>query len=292
MHQQAAIRRTEPIASDWQHFASEDGSFDTGSRAYTPLVEGTIRIPQILLLATLQGGAARLEVNSECGHRYSGPERAGMISIVPSNCERRLRLYGVSSRWASVAFDADLIARVIDAHEGRGARDPHCISNVEDAFLSAALCELARTILEDGVIERMYFEAMLHGLAHHLTRRHLQSQERAVHHKLALARWQLNRIAEFVDAHLETPIRVSDLAALAGLSEGYFHRAFRRAIGATPLEFINRKRIERARQILREEPQASIIDVALRVGYTSPNYFARTFRKYVGINPSELRRRA
>lgn len=70
----------------------------------------------------------------------------------------------------------------------------------------------------------------------------------------------------------------------------YFHRAFRSATGVTPLELINRKRIERAMQIFSEEPDASIIDIALRVGYTSPNYFARTLSRHAGVNPSRYRR--
>ncbi len=290
MQQHATIRRVEPLSIDWQRFALGDSSFDTARRSYTPLVEGTIRIPQFLVLATLQGRAERLEVHSACGHRYRGPEHAGMISIVPANCERRLRLFGVSSRWASLAIDASLVEQAIEAHGGGSPLHAHCVSNIEDAFLLSTLSELTRMRVADGAFDATYFDALLHAAAHHLVRRHLHVDPSASHQKLALARWQMRRITEFVEAHLDTPIRIGDLAGIARLSEGYFHRAFRRTTGMTPLEYINRRRVERAMRLLREDPHASVIDVALRVGYTSPNYFARTFRKCVGLNPAQYRR--
>src|SRR5688500_8528404 len=101
---QTAVRRVEPLARDWRSVRWRGGGFDTARRPFTELVEGTIRLPQYLVLATLQGGARTLAVHSECGHRYRGPERTGAISIVIPNCERRLQLTGVRAQWASLAI--------------------------------------------------------------------------------------------------------------------------------------------------------------------------------------------
>ena len=92
---QTSVRRVEPLARDWRSVRWQGGGFDTARRPLIGLVEGPIRLPQYLVLATLQGGAQTLTVRADCGHRYSGPEHAGAISIVIPNCESRLQMTGV-----------------------------------------------------------------------------------------------------------------------------------------------------------------------------------------------------
>jgi|ADGO01.1.fsa_nt_gi AraC-type DNA-binding domain-containing proteins len=285
--QHAAVRSVEPLARDIRTVRDASGTFHTGRRPLTPLVAGTIRIPRWLILATIDGGAKRLEVNADCGHRYRGPERAGVVSIVPPHCERRLQLYEVSSRWSSIEIDASLVDRTLEAAGKR--LDARCVSNIEDPFLSALLGELTRTCLDDGSVDETYFDALVNAATHHLARRY--SHGRELEGKHALARWQVARIEEYVRAHLDRSLRIEELANVSGLSEGYFHRAFRRTFGMTPLEFVNRARVRRAKEIWEREPFASVMDVALQVGYTSPSYFARTFRRIAGVNPTDYARR-
>jgi AraC family transcriptional regulator len=104
-----------------------------------------------------------------------------------------------------------------------------------------------------------------------------------------LSPWRLHRIGDFVDENLEKNIRVATLASLVGLSEGHFHRAFHATTGETPLQFINRKRIERAVETLARE-EVTVVELALRLGFVSPSHFARVFRGVTGVNPSQFRR--
>ncbi len=141
---QIAVRRVEPLADDWRSVRWKGGGFDTARRSFTEVVEGTIRLPQYLILATLQGGARTLTVRADCGHRYQGPEPAGAISLVIPNCERRLQLTGVRARWASLAIDADAFA---------GSIGETCASNIIDPFLFALLSEMQQLQAEDGGLD-------------------------------------------------------------------------------------------------------------------------------------------
>jgi AraC family transcriptional regulator len=76
---------------------------------------------------------------------------------------------------------------------------------------------------------------------------------------------------------------------LVGVSAGHLHRAFRATAGVTPLDYINEKRIRRAAAMLVQE-QVPITELALRVGFSSPGHFARTFRRVTGVSPSAYRR--
>lgn len=272
---QASVRRVEPLALDWRSVRWDGGAFDTARRPLTEVVEGTIRLPQYLILATLQGGARTLSVRAECGHRYRGPERAGAISIVIPNCERQLQLTGVSAHWASLAIDAQAF---------NGSVAGTCSSNIADALLFALLSEMERLHAQDGTLDPSYCEAMAFAAVQHLQHRHFGGGA-AARRDFGLPRWQLRRVEEYVESNLDRVIRIAALASLCGCSAAHFHRAFRRTCGMTPLEFVNHRRVRRAVALLQAEPALTVAEVAERVGYTSPNYFARLFRRLVGIGP-------
>jgi AraC family transcriptional regulator len=276
-----SVRRVEPLASGWRTSIWHGGRFDSAGRGFTRTVEGTIRLPQYLVLATLQGGADELRVRADCGHRFQGPERTGAISLVPPHCERRLRLVGVRARWASIAIDAEAF--------GPDTRLSHCFSNVEDPFIFGALQELDRLQHADGCIDASYGEAMSAALARYVHRRY-GGPTREPDRISPLSPWQLSKVEQYVEAHLAAPVRLADLARLTGYSEGHFHRAFRRARGVTPLEYVNHRRVQRAERLLRHEPELRVLELAERVGYTSAGYFARVFRRLKGVTPSKWSR--
>jgi AraC family transcriptional regulator len=286
----AGWRKFHPQAIETARFAWEGGAFDAGHRALTATVEGNIQVPRHLVMVTLAGGADHIEVRAACGHRHAGSERAGSVSIVPADCERWSRARAVRSEWASLEIDPSTIERSLRPHQRAGL--DHCRTNLDDLFLRSLVTELHRLHRQDGVLDASYCDALAAAAGQYLLHRYATPHTAAARREMSLTRWQLNRIAEHVDAHLDQALRIHHLAALLGLSEGHFHRAFRETTGMTPLEFINRHRIRRAAALLDAEPSISTVTVALQVGYTSPSYFARTFRRLVGVNPAVYRARS
>lgn len=277
--------RFDPPSQGCRTFAWAGGIFDTGHRACARAVEGLIHTPYHLVLVTLQGGARQLEVATDCGHRYRGPERAGAVSFVPAYCERRVRMHDVELDWASIALRPALFDVLVEEGEPR-ACEIAPFSNANDPFVAALVGELVRMHDTHGRLDRAYCETMSHALSSYLARRygHLAAQRR----EWKLSPWRVRRIAEYVDAHIGCEIAIADLAQLVGVSPGHLHRAFRATLGVTPLSYIHEKRIEHAISILATEG-APIADVALRVGYLSAGHFSRTFRRLTGVHPSKFR---
>jgi AraC family transcriptional regulator len=271
-------RTFDPIAQDLRSFSWRGGSFDTGQRPYTERVEGFMRTPNHVLLLTLRGGAEHIEVSTDCGHTYAGPDRPGAVSLVPAHCERRTRMRGVDAEWASIA---------VAPGPGEGeVLAP--FTNVEDPFVAALVGELTRLIHADGRLEPLTCEAMGHAARRYLIGRY-SDRANTPARPWKLAPWRLKRLSDYVEANLDRDILIGDLAAAVGLSVGHLHRAFRVTTGTTPLEFIHRLRIKRAAAILASE-QVPVADLALRVGFQSPSHFARTFRRFTGVNPSRYGR--
>jgi transcriptional regulator GlxA family with amidase domain len=89
--------------------------------------------------------------------------------------------------------------------------------------------------------------------------------------------------------HLNEPVRISTLAAAAGLSPSHLFSLFKLATGFTPLAFFIGLRVQRASELLAD-PQSSIKKVAELVGYSDRYYFSRVFRQVMGVPPGEYRR--
>lgn len=279
---QSEMRRVEPIALGWRRYEWHTGAFDAGYRPETGAVEGKILLPSHLVLVTLTGGARELVVKSACGHSYRGSDHNRAVSFLPAHCERTMQLRGVKSAWASIELNT----------AGRDGApllgDVPSFTNADDPFIAGLVAEFTR--LEGlGMLEPLYCETMSLALSSYLVARYGHRRDAPASRPLKLAPWHLRRIDEFISAHLETGIRIEDLAALAEMSSGHFHRAFKATTGMTPLDYINGKRIACARQLLATEA-LSVTEVALRVGFQSPSYFAKVFRRATGLNPSDYGR--
>lgn len=276
---------------DRQSSSWSNGTFDTGRRSYTREVEGTIAIPHHLVLVTLSGGARHLEVDADCGHRYVGEDFANAVSFVPAGCGRRLAMRHVQAAWASISLRPDVISLAMAGAEDAGSLEIPTFTNARDPFVSSLMAEFVRLRAEGGDLDPGYCEAMTIALAHHLVRRYGRPSPARTRSEQRLPSWRLRRITEYVEANLGASIRVAELAGAVGLSAGHLHRAFLATTGSTPLEFINERRIERARQILASEA-TGIVELSARVGFSSPSHFSRIFQRITGVSPSEYRRGA
>jgi AraC-like DNA-binding protein/DNA-binding response OmpR family regulator len=79
-----------------------------------------------------------------------------------------------------------------------------------------------------------------------------------------------------------------EIADAINVSEDYFSRIFRQEMDMSPWEYLNRYRILRAKELLRNT-DGDVKSVALRVGFANPAYFSRMFRKVTGTSPSAYR---
>ena len=104
-----------------------------------------------------------------------------------------------------------------------------------------------------------------------------------------LAPWQLRRVVEYLDAHLPGRVELAHLAALAGLSQAHFSRAFKASTGMAPYRWQLDARIRRA-QALLIDTRASLDQVAEATGFADAVHFGRTFRKLTGATPAAWRR--
>jgi AraC family transcriptional regulator len=101
--------------------------------------------------------------------------------------------------------------------------------------------------------------------------------------------WQVRRVGAYMRDRLDQEITLDELAGVLKLSRFHFCTAFRLATGQTPHEWLTARRIERARELLGN-PSLRITDIALAVGYGTPSAFTASFRRSLGVTPTDYRR--
>jgi AraC-like DNA-binding protein len=94
-----------------------------------------------------------------------------------------------------------------------------------------------------------------------------------------------------IDRDFAAEIDIAALAAHAGYSRYHFIRAFRAAYGATPGDYLSRRRVERARELFRTV-NLTVTEVCFLVGFSSLGSFSSRFSELTGCSPSEYQRRA
>jgi serine phosphatase RsbU (regulator of sigma subunit) len=106
--------------------------------------------------------------------------------------------------------------------------------------------------------------------------------------RVGLTPASVRRVTELVHAKIEDDLTLDEMAESAGLSTGYFSQMFRKSTGDTPHQFLLRQRIERAKEMLRDDG-SRVLDVAVACGFKTQQHFARVFRRVCGASPTEYR---
>lgn len=177
----------------------------------------------------------------------------------------------------------------------------------QSAFDGAGDCSLKLSIgLEDPVIRhfgllgrrelehgsaggRLYAEGLATAFAIHLLRNYSLSLRPLSPYKGGLAPAQLRRVIEYVRAHIGDELSLVELAEVAGLSPHHFAQAFKTSTGLSPHRYVIEKRVEHARELLRDRSR-SIAEIAQAVGFSNQSHLTLNFRRLTGSTPGQFRR--
>lgn len=104
----------------------------------------------------------------------------------------------------------------------------------------------------------------------------------------SLQKWRLKRVVQYVDENLTEKITLQDLATVAGLSRMHFAAQFRAAMGMRPHEYLLKRRIERAEELLKQA-EVPLVEIALTVGFQTQAHFTTVFKRFAGDTPYQWR---
>jgi len=118
---------------------------------------------------------------------------------------------------------------------------------------------------------------------------HIRAALERKRHLSGEAQRLVRKAMAFIHEHFATLISRRDIAQHVSIAEDYLTYCFRQELGTTPIKYLQRYRVNRARQLLKES-EKSITEVALLVGFSDSGYFSRIFHRETGVSPEAFRR--
>ncbi len=174
----------------------------------------------------------------------------------------------------------------------REPRDQIVVSDpriIRDQMLERMIQMILLSNKEGGRFVPTFVEGISAAIATRLLQLDSMLSTATVQNQEPLAKWRLKRALEYIEENISRPIYLAELGNVAGLSSMRFSTQFRASTNYSPHEFILRRKIVRAQQLLAD-PRMKLADVALSLGFHSQGHLSLVFRKFVGETPGRWRK--
>jgi AraC family transcriptional regulator len=171
------------------------------------------------------------------------------------------------------------------------------VSNVEladllrtdDPILSAGVDAITSEAMEGGEGGALYVDAVARQVVIHLLRKYASVSLRPLPSAGCLSIEEKRKVVEYIDATLDGSVSLEDLAQQLNMGACAFARSFRNSMGVAPYEYVVRRRIDRARRLLKETGDP-VKMIALGCGFSDQAHLTRMFTRHVGMPPASFRR--
>jgi AraC family transcriptional regulator len=241
--------------------------------------------------------ALPLAVPTECnwrwtidGRSYRDTARPGGMLVVPAEVEshwevdgkRRLLILSMPHETVQGVLGTASPSRIRDAFWALGERawgDPFVEPLLMRLWEAAALRDPLAGRMADGIVTTI--------LSHLLLR---AGGGTGTGPTVALPRWRLKRVQDYVDAHIDQPIGLDEMSEAASLSRRHFARSFAAELGVTPHKWLMRRRLDRAQDLLVSTDQP-VCDIAQVCGFSSQSHLTSLMRQETGTTPYRWRQR-
>lgn len=217
----------------------------------------------------------------ETGQRFV--RRRGDIDLTPARSIGGFDAHA-PSQTLEVRLSSGFLQRIAEEVRERGARVSLATRHLlRDEGLAGVLCAMDAEVRAGFPGGRLYLDSLGAALAVRLLGAHAEPSPAAA----ALSAAQVRRVADFIEAHLDTELSLERLAGVAGTSRSYLQRAFKASHGVPLHRYVVQRRVERARELLRGAGLPAS-EVALLAGFAHQSHMARWMRRLLGVTPRQL----
>jgi AraC-like DNA-binding protein len=162
------------------------------------------------------------------------------------------------------------------------------LKNVMEAHGYAALKKLMKELNKHWIDKKAGYQLVCNGLF--LQFLHLLLENAGQNREDYASRLKVEKLTGYIHENYRREITVKELSRYANLSPDYLTSIFRSHTGLSPVKYINKYRIDAAKELLMHE-NVKVRDAALLTGFKDEFYFSRVFRSLEGISPLEFRRK-
>jgi len=159
--------------------------------------------------------------------------------------------------------------------------------NLYDPLISQLVSTIANE-MEGGFLDHILADALNTALAVQIMRLCGDPTAISPEPPNGLSRERLKRVYDYIEAHLDDRLTLADLAGVACLSPYHLSRSFKQAVGVGPQRYVMRRRVERAKTLMRRTDQPLAM-IAREVGFADQSHLTSVFRREIGVTPGHFR---
>lgn len=206
----------------------------------------------------------------------------GEIGFCPANTNH-WTVWDQEFRFSLLLFEPRLLEQV--AHESVNSDRLELIPHFQlvDPVIQQIASALKADLQAGCPAGRLYGESFGAALVVHLLTTCCVFKQKIPAYSDGLPKYKLQQATDYIQAYLDQDIKLTDLANTVGMSQYYFCRLFKQSMSMTPHQYVIRQRVERAKQLLRQD--LLITDVAFECGFAHQSHLSRHFRRLVGVSP-------
>ena len=253
---------------------------------------GVVEVPEMEVPAhilILRSGSSSVIEWEEDGRDRRMKLEPGSVSLLPAGSRRAARVFRPQPGEASILqIRPGFLQRSVGeiARGGRVELGQHM--DLRDSQIVRLIESLRADIAAGLPSGRLFGESIAAALAAHIAQQYSVTEAKLEEFRGGLSPPRLKRVLEYIDANLADSLVLDRLAEVAGLNLYHFARGFRQSTGLSPHKHVLRRRIDRAKELLRDS-RLSVLEASASTGFVDQSHFSKVFRRIVGVAPSKYR---
>jgi AraC family transcriptional regulator len=222
------------------------------------------------------------------GLRHSGTSVHGDIHIIPAQMPSVWEVKG-NDTFLTLSVAPTLLERVAKElgldPKGIEIRNRFQVRDTQLENIAWALKEEMECGYPCG---QLYYDSLAMAVTTRLICYHSSASVEMRRPRKRLSDRRVRQVFDYIEVNLAENISLGDLAAVVGLSVSHFKVLFREATGLSPHQYLIRRRVERAKNLLGES-QLPISEIAAHTGFAHQSHLARHMHRVLGVSPRDLR---
>ena len=212
-------------------------------------------------------------------------DQAGAVSILPAGTHVSV----VANRTSCLVLEMDPLHLQQSVNHSAGGDIELAVKlTTPDRHIELLMTAMQAGLEAGSPAGPLYGESLGNSLGTYLVQRFGVFTPKLEEYRGGLPKPRLNRVREYIEQHLSDNISLTALAEAAGLSMYHFAKAFKQSTGATPHQYVLERKIDLAKQLLRD-PNRSVLEASARTGFVDQSHFTKIFHRLVGVTPTEYR---
>ncbi len=207
----------------------------------------------------------------------------GNILIVPAHTPH-YAYWDTEHRYLILSFNPSAFLHTVQmtGNWDKAELVPYVANN--DPLVYGIGLALKAELESDSSCGSLYVDSLTTTLFTHLLHHYTSDRKLSSSQIGGLSTYRLRQIIEYINTYLDRDLALVELANVAHVSPNYFIQLFKQSTGLTPHQYVIKRRVERAKELLLEGKLA-IADIALQVGFAHQSHLNRHFKRWVGVTP-------